>query len=249
MAVPTTRQQFADYVLRKLGYPVIEVEVTGEQVDDRIDEGLKRYWQYHHDGTQRVYLDHVVDASTIANKYVTVGPEITGVVAIFDVGFPGYTSGDILLNIPFQIFASDLQNIMSLSSSVSNYVLLRVQLNTMAEFLLGKQLIRFNQHVNRVYLDVDEAKLKVGQHLVIEAWSRVSPEEYPDVWGDVWLGRYVTELTRLQWAVNLGKYANIKLPGGVVMNSGEMQNLALSKIQALEEELWNSSTPPLIFYA
>ena len=41
MAVPTSRATFKEYCLRKLGKPVIEINVDDDQVDDRIDECLK----------------------------------------------------------------------------------------------------------------------------------------------------------------------------------------------------------------
>jgi len=60
MAVPTTRDEFKEYCLRKLGKPVIEINVDDDQVDDRIDEALRYYWDYHFDGTDKIYYKHQV---------------------------------------------------------------------------------------------------------------------------------------------------------------------------------------------
>ena len=46
MAVPNTRESFKNYCLRRLGEPVIDVNVDDEQVEDRIDEALKYYQDY-----------------------------------------------------------------------------------------------------------------------------------------------------------------------------------------------------------
>ena len=51
MAVPTSRSEFKEFCLRKLGKPVIEINVDDDQVEDRIDESLKYYWDYHFDGS------------------------------------------------------------------------------------------------------------------------------------------------------------------------------------------------------
>ena len=60
MSIPTTRDAFKLYCLRKLGYPVIEINVDDDQVDDRIDEALKYYWDYHFDGTEQIYYKHQI---------------------------------------------------------------------------------------------------------------------------------------------------------------------------------------------
>ena len=58
MANPTSRSTLKEYCLRNLGKPVIDINVDDDQVDDRIDEGLQYFAQYHYDGVERVYLKH-----------------------------------------------------------------------------------------------------------------------------------------------------------------------------------------------
>ena len=58
MAQPTTRTEFKEWCLRKLGKPVIEINVDIDQVDDRVDEALSYYWDYHFDGAEKVYYKH-----------------------------------------------------------------------------------------------------------------------------------------------------------------------------------------------
>lgn len=60
MAVPTNRESFKMYCLRKLGYPVIEINVDDDQIEDRIDESLRYYWDYHFDGSEKVYYKHKI---------------------------------------------------------------------------------------------------------------------------------------------------------------------------------------------
>ena len=50
MAIPTTKAEFKEYCLRKLGKPVIEINVDDDQVDDRIDEAIRYWYDYHFDG-------------------------------------------------------------------------------------------------------------------------------------------------------------------------------------------------------
>lgn len=60
MATPTNRKEFKEYCLRKLGKPVIEINVDDDQIDDRIDEALKYYWDYHFDGSERLYYKYMI---------------------------------------------------------------------------------------------------------------------------------------------------------------------------------------------
>jgi len=65
MAQPTTKTEFKEWCLRKLGKPVIEINVDADQVDDRIDESLQYYQDYHFDGVEKTYLKH-----RVVNSYV-----------------------------------------------------------------------------------------------------------------------------------------------------------------------------------
>ena len=58
MAIPTSRTTFKDYCKRKLGYPVLEINVDDDQIDDLIDDALQIFYERHFDGVERMYLKH-----------------------------------------------------------------------------------------------------------------------------------------------------------------------------------------------
>ena len=60
MAQPTTRTEFKDYVLRRLGAPVIEVNLASEQCEDLIDDALQLFYERHFDGVSRCYLKYKI---------------------------------------------------------------------------------------------------------------------------------------------------------------------------------------------
>jgi len=60
MAQPTTRDEIIDYALRRLGEPVIEVNVDRQQCDDRLEEALELFAQRHFDGAERAYFKHKI---------------------------------------------------------------------------------------------------------------------------------------------------------------------------------------------
>tara|TARA_R100000734_G_C3315074_1_gene106866 strand:- start:363 stop:1325 length:963 start_codon:yes stop_codon:yes gene_type:complete len=86
MAKPNSKDTFKDYCLRQLGAPVIEVNVDDDQLDDRVDEALQYYQEYHTDATERFFLKHKVTGSKLA---------FTGLSGLFEVGetVTGGTSG------------------------------------------------------------------------------------------------------------------------------------------------------------
>src|SRR5688572_7214377 len=70
--IPQTREEFMYFCLRKNGYGVTDVNVSFEQVDDRIDEALKFFYDFHYDGSELVYYKHVVEDKDFPNKINTL---------------------------------------------------------------------------------------------------------------------------------------------------------------------------------
>ena len=65
MSHPSSRTELKDYCLRRLGFPVIDINVDDDQLEDRIDDTLYMYRNYHFDGTERCYLAHQVTPGDI----------------------------------------------------------------------------------------------------------------------------------------------------------------------------------------
>ena len=65
MTQPTTRATFKDYCKRKLGWPVVELNIDDDQVEDCIDDSLQFYQEYHFDATENTFLKHQISGSTL----------------------------------------------------------------------------------------------------------------------------------------------------------------------------------------
>jgi hypothetical protein len=243
MAVPTTRSQFKDYCLRRLGFPVIEINVDADQVEDRIDDALKMYWDYHFDGSEKIYYKHAVTSQDQENKYITLPENIIGAVSIFSIADPSIRSDD-LFNIRYQIALNDLYTLTSVS--LVPYYMVMQNLALIAEFLVGKQPIRYNRHMNKLYVDMDWYSVSVGEYLLVEAYQVVDPDVFADVWKDQWLMRYCTALIKRQWGSNLTKFTGMQLPGGVQFNGEKIYNDSVEEISKLETEMINSYSLPVL---
>ena len=170
MAVPSSRSAFKELCLRRLGKPVIEINVDDDQVEDRIDQALAYYQDYHFDGVEKTFLKHVVTQTDIDNQYIDIPNTTIGVINIFDIG--DATSTNNLFNIRYQIALNDLYDL-------SRYDLVPFYMNFMnirmiEEILVGKQPIRYNRHVNKLHIDMDWEKLNVGDFIVAHVYNKVT---------------------------------------------------------------------------
>lgn len=243
MAVPTTRNEFKEYCLRKLGKPVIEINVDDDQVEDRIDESLKYYYDYHFDGSEKIYYKHQITQTDINNKYITLPENIIGAVRIFPIGDPAVGQQD-LFNIRYQIALNDLYTLTSVS--MVPYYMVMQHLQLIADLIVGQQPIRYNRHTNKMYVDMAWDKMDVGDFLLVEAYEVINPDVYTDAWGDRWLQEYCTAKIKYQWGTNLTKFSGLQLPGGVQFNGQKIMDDAYLKISELEKEMITSYSLPAI---
>ncbi len=242
MAVPSTRTELKEFCLRRLGKPVIEVNIDDDQMEDRIDEALNYFHDYHFDGTERTFLKHIVTADNKTNNYIDItNGNIIGIVNIFDIG--DATSTNNLFNVRYQIALNDLYDL-------SRYDLVPFYMNFMTirfieEILIGKQPLRYNRHINKLHIDMDWGKVEVGNYLVAEVYAKVDPETYSDVYSDRWLMRYTTALFKVQWGQNLSKFVGMQLPGGIQFNGDQIMQQGVEDKRNLEQEMISSFSLPV----
>lgn len=113
MAVPASRNDFKEYCLRKLGKPVIEINVDDDQVEDRIDESLKYYWDYHFDGSERIYF-----------KYKITGNESNNAInnILIYNGGTGYSNSD---TVSFSVGTGASANVVTFSNGTISSIDIR----------------------------------------------------------------------------------------------------------------------------
>jgi hypothetical protein len=240
MSRPTSKATFKEHCLRRLGKPVIEINVDEDQLDDRVDEALDYYADYHFDGFEHTYYKHQVTDTDKTNKYITLPDNIIGVVDLFDIG--DATSTNNLFNVRYQIALNDLYDL-------SRYELVPYYMNfqnirMIEEILVGKQRLRFNRHLNQLHVDMDWNRFNTGDYIVCKAYRVIDPDTYTDVWKDRWLLRYAACLIKLQWGSNLTKFEGMQLPGGVQFNGAKLYDDAFAERQQLEEEIQSNYVYP-----
>jgi len=242
MSQPNSRESFKFYCLRKLGYPVIEINIDPEQVDDRLDEAIKWYWDYHFDGTEKIYYSYIPTANDIANQYLILPENINGAVQVFPIGDPSVRADD-LFNIRYQIALNDLYTLTSVS--MVPYYMVMEHLALVTEFIVGQQPIRYNRLTQKLYIDTDWTNFGAGQYLIIECYQTVDPDIYTQMYADRWLQRYTVALLREQWGSNLLKYDGLQLPGGVRFNGQKIYDMGKDEREKLESEMIENYSLPV----
>lgn len=247
MASPTSRTELKDYCLRKLGFPVIDINIDEDQVEDRIDDALQKFREYSYDGTEEIYLAHQVTANNISNGYIDVSDNIIGIARMFPVSGGSISStasqGFNIFDINYQIRLNDFYNL--LSSSYTYYVIARQHLAMLDMIVTGEIPFTYNKKVNRVYAQMDWAgRLEADQYVVFQANRIVDEGTYSKVFNDIWLKSYATALIKRQWGSNLSKYANYSLPGGLTINGEKIYADAVEEVEKLEVELRDTYEAP-----
>ncbi len=258
MAIPTTRATFKSYCLRALGFGVIDINVSDDQVDDRIDEALQYFAQYHYDGIEKMYLKYQVTADDITragtNTTTTATDSVdSSITATFSEGkgfipmpsavvsvlniFPfDDQATNNMFDIRYQLRLNDLYDFSS--TSIIHYQMTMQQLDFLSHILVGEKPIRFNQHQNRLYIDMDWSNdITAGEYLIIECYRKIDPATYADIFDDIYLKRYAIALIKRQWGANLSKFSGVAMLGGVTMNGETIYTQAQEELEKLEEQI------------
>lgn len=240
MATPTNRQELIDYCLRQLGAPVLEINVDEDQVEDRVDEALQKYRDWHMDGQRRVYVPLLVTPTVVTNKYFTLTDDIISVTRVLPIS-NSYAATN-MFSMKYQMYLNDFYALYK-AESLQYYVQMQQYLQEVDSILNGIQPIQYQRHGNKLYVETNFKDLQVGQYIMAEAY--VSLEDTPEMYNDMWLKKYTTALIKRQWGTNLSKFDGMQLPGGVTINASKIFDEATQEIKDLDESLVNSySLPP-----
>jgi len=235
MSIPNSRASLTLWAKRKLGFPVIQINVSEEQIEDRLDEALQLFRDYHEDATERIFLKHQITAENITNEYISIDDNIISVSRVLPLAQSSAYSSSTLFNVPYQLKLDEVFNLGG--QSLVGYTLTMANLALMDRMFSQEPLIEFNRHQNRLYLYTNWSELVVGQYMILECFRILDGDTYTDIWNDRWLKAYFTQLVKKQWGENLSKYGDVKLPGGTVLNGDRILQEAKEELTKLEEDL------------
>ena len=155
MSKPTTRATFKNYCLRKLGWPVIEINVDDDQVEDRIDEALSFFNDYHWDGVEKIYMKHKITDEDRERKWIYCPDAVTFVTGVLP--FDDSNSSINMFDLRYQLRLHDLYDFTSVS--YVSYEITMQHIRSLQMLFSGTPQFRFNRHHNKLFLDVDWTKI------------------------------------------------------------------------------------------
>lgn len=241
----TSRSDLKDYCLRRLGSPVIQINVDNGQLEDRMDDALEYFKEYHSDGIEKVYKVLTLTQDDINAKEVALNdPLIYTVNKIVSMNNGGDVEAGFSLE--HQFVLSELASFNSLDT-VSYYLMNEKLGNIDRLFSSGKRL-EYNRYKNQIKLYVDWSTVVANEtKIVVECYRFIDEETHVEIFNDRWLKQYTTALFKKQWGENLKKLKNVQLPGGVNIPGQEIYDEAVEEVRKLEEEMINWYSDPVDF--
>ena len=278
MAQPTSRSELINYCKRKLGAPVLEINVADEQIEDCVDDAIQLFQERHFDGVSQMYLKYQITqddidrgrapgngnttagittttaeativgaATTFSYKensnYLQIPPSVIGVNKIFH--FDGTnTVTNNMFSVKYQLFMNDIYYFGS--TEILTYAMVKTYLEDIDFLLTTQKQIRFNQRMDRLYLDIDWGSVSVDDYIIIDCFRVLNPNDFTRVYNDPFLKKYLTALIKKQWGQNLIKFQGVKLPGGVELNGRQIYDDAEKELESIMEKMSNTyELPPL----
>jgi hypothetical protein len=264
MAKLQSRDEIIDYSLRKLGSPVIEINVDRQQCEDRLDEALDLFAERHFDGSDRELFSYKITQADKDNQYIstnnlgspigsTGGMDSNDILSIVKMFQFGQFANINMFDVRYQMALMDYFGInrglgFNSSMGLARYDATKRYIGLIEDMFQPEHQIRFSKVTNKLNLDLDwKNDITVGNYIIIEAFVKLPSSIFPEVFNDVWLKKYVPALIKKQWGQNMSKFEGVQLPGGVSLKGVEILSEAKEEIMTLREELMLSYEYPIDF--
>ena len=249
MATPNSRATLIEYCKRRLGDPVIEINVDEDQLEDRVDEALQYYREFHSDATVRTYLKHQITAQDVTNEYITLANNIIFVSKMFPLQ-SSFQSSRNFFDIKYQMMLNDIADLMNFAGDLAYYEQMQQYLSLLDMKLNGQPQVQFSRKQNRLYIfgDFQDDDINEGDYIVAEVYTEINDSDHTSIFNDMFLKEYTTALIKQQWGQNLIKFEGMQLPGGVILNGRQIYDDATGEIEALRQRVRDEHELPPDFF-
>jgi hypothetical protein len=256
----SNRTQFIDYCLRRLGHPVIEINVDDEQIEDRINDAIQFFNEHVGEGSVRVYADMSITQAMIDRGYIDFESDtsivqnsyqnILSVVRVLPID--DQTSGVNFFDIKYQMRLNDLWDLQTGVGDLAYYEQMQQYLSTIDLKLTGHPQIQFSVagKTLNIWGDLAGSKgdLQPGDKIMIEMYVATDVNTNGSIYNNMFLKEYTTALIKEQWGQNLVKFEGMQLPGGVTLNGRQIIEDARGEIETIRQRIYNEyDTPPDFF--
>jgi len=252
-----SRNNLKEYAFRSLGSPVINIDVDDSQVEDRVDDALQFFAEYHFDGVQRLFYRYQITAADIDRVtadpmnggYIPldgIDPSIVSIVKLFRIS---RSETNNLFGVRYQMALNDFYGMRGGFGNLAGYDMAMRHIELFSQMLNPEKQINFSRVTNKLHIVMDwTPDISEGDWIIFECYSVIDPEKAPEIYNDRLVKKYVTALIKRQWGQNLSKFDGIQMPGASTFNGGEIYSQASEEIDKIEERMIESYSLPIDFF-
>ena len=255
-----SRSDFIDYCLRRLGHPVIEVNIDDEQIEDRINDAIQLFTEYDAEGSTRFYVGLTITQDIIDRGFIDFdldtsivqsrADDILSVVRVLPIN--DSASSVNFMDVKYQMRLNDMWDLQLGTGGIAYYEQMQQYLSTIDLKLNGHPQIQFTKAGNTLNIFGDiagtQGDMQVGQKIMIEIFLALDPNNNGKIYNNIFLKEYATALLKEQWGQNLIKFEGMVLPGGVQLNGRQILEDARQEIETTRQRIYNEyDTPPDFF--
>tara|TARA_R110002012_G_scaffold317582_1_gene534346 strand:- start:914 stop:1726 length:813 start_codon:yes stop_codon:yes gene_type:complete len=263
---PNSRETIIDYAFRRLGSPVIEINVDYAQAEERLDDALEYFSERHFDGVERCIFSYQVTPEDIENQYIDTNkiplamgftgsssPTGSDLLSIIRVYKFGALANQNMFDIRYQLALTDYFGVnrglgFNSSLGLAGYDSTMRYIGMVEQFFNPEHIIHFSKVTDRLIMDAKLSnEISAGQFIVIEGYASLNPSNFPKIFNDRYLKEYVTALIKKQWGSNLSKFDGVQMTGGVTLRGGQLYQEALAEVAQLEQKLQSEYELPVNF--
>lgn len=241
-----SRDEMMAYIMKRLGAPVIQINVSPDQVEVSIDEAIQLFTAHHRDGSEETFYAYQVKEEDVANGYIPVPDNIYDIIEVVPKGY-GLSNMDFA-TVEWQMVNSLMSQGRSfVPIGLADWNATRMAL-TNVNIMVGtyNQAFVFKKYKGHV---VPQFSWGLNQVICFRCYEKIDPDEPGNelAWNDQWLKAYCTASVKEKWGVIMKKAEGIRLPGGVTLNGQQIYDEAVSEKEKLYEELRKKHEPPADF--
>lgn len=247
--LPDTANSAVSYIRKRLGEPYIQVNVSDEQIYDRIADAFQYFRDYCEDGTEHVFVAHELTLEDIYNRYIPVGDDIFEIIRVLQ---PFQIDKNILTDITYNIrhslnFSDFMMSVYS-GDILAQYDLTMTKIQELIDRFQPIKSIRYNRYGGKLYWNEDfERTYDDGTYMVFEAYAIIDPEVYGKIFSDRRFLALATAYVKKQWGEILQKFDVIPLFGGMKLNADKIYAQADREIEKAEQDIKDNSEGVKIF--
>lgn len=245
---PSTVDDTVSYIRKRLGEPVVQVNVADEQIYDRILDAFQFFRDYNEDGLEKTYVSHIMTDDDVSNGWIPVSNNVFEITRVLP---PTNIDKNIMTDITYNMRHSINFNEFMMSAytgAFEEYSLMQMKIQEINDMFIGAKSIDYNRYVGKLYWRGKmQDNFKAGDHFVYECYAIVDPEIYGSIFGDRRFLALATAYVHRQWGQILTKFVDVPLLGGMKLDARSILQDGNAAVEKAEQDIITSSKPPMDF--